>query len=446
MVPAPIDSLFGTDGIRGRVGEFPFDLVSLARIGCALGQVMAGTRVLIGRDTRQSGPEIEQAISAPLSARASVFSCGIIPTPGLSYIAGHGHFDYAIMITASHNPYTDNGIKILNSRGEKIPAAIEQQIQDIFFSLPDPQNQGKPGKPIREQDKQAYLDFLLKQATGLAGQKHLLVLDCANGATFQVAPQVFHKAGFKVHTIHAAPDGQNINRQCGSTFPDRLKARVIELGAELGIAFDGDGDRVIFVDHRGRLLEGDHTLYAITRYFLATDPHFNPVVVGTVVGNLGLEKALNRLGVTYTRAQVGDKYVYREMETHQAILGGEQSGHTIIKSRQRTGDGILTAIYFLKSLQYFGERAADIFANLTLFPQASRHIPVKEKRDIDHFPELQALIREFNQRHGENSRVLIRYSGTEPKIRIMIESENPVVVDQNLEKFEKLIKSTIGGE
>lgn len=444
MAPAPIDSLFGTDGIRGRVAEFPFDPVSLAQIGRALGQVMAGTRVLIGRDTRRSSPEIEKAIFAPLSAHAFVSSCGIIPTPGLSYITEYHHFDYGIMITASHNPYTDNGIKIINSRGEKISETLEQQIEKLFFHQPGVKSPSQPGEPLHDQDNRSYLEFLLKEAAGLVDPKPHLVLDCANGATYRVAPQVFRQAGFKVRTIHAAPDGQNINRQCGSTFPDRLKARVAGLGADLGIAFDGDGDRVVFVDHQGHLLEGDHTLYAITRYFLATDPHFNPVVVGTVVGNLGLEKALKKLGVTYIRAQVGDKYVYREMETQGAVLGGEQSGHTIIKSRQRTGDGILSAIYFLKSLQHFGERAADIFAELHLFPQASRHIRIKEKRDIDDFPEMQALIREFNDRHGENSRVLVRYSGTEPKIRIMIESENPVVVDRNLEKFERLIKSTIG--
>ncbi len=437
-------SLFGTDGIRSQVGDFPLDKDSIIKLGNALGGLLEGKKIVIGRDTRQSGQEIEQLIASGIGNRAEVYLCGVIPTPAISYITDHSHFDYGIMITASHNPYTDNGIKIFNTQGEKISRHQEQHLEDLFFSINKPHPQNPILKPINSKDREIYKDYLIKQASGLEGKKFKLVLDCANGATYQAAPEVFQAAGFEIQAIHTNPDGQNINQHSGSTNPQRLKQHVIASRADLGIAFDGDGDRAIFVDRIGNILDGDHSLYAIARYLLDTNPGFNKIVVGTVVGNLGLERILAGMGVQYLRAQVRDKHVYQEMKKHGAILGGEQSGHTILKTLQRTGDGILTAIYFLKALFYLDLKPEDIFKQLIRYPQVTRNIEIRRKKDLHTWKELNEMIAEFNNKYGLSSRVLVRYSGTEPKIRIMLESEHDSIIGKNLEKFENLIQSTIG--
>jgi phosphoglucosamine mutase len=359
------------------------------------------------------------------------------------------------MITASHNPWTDNGIKIFRSNGEKISEILEQQLEETFFSIKRTST-FKPKAAAYGSDygndsefKTIYRNFLLKVAAGLNPEtvkKFKIVLDCANGATFEEAPLVFKQAGFDTHVINNRPDGKNINLDCGSTMPEHLKKTMKEQQADLGISFDGDGDRVIMVDNKGNILDGDHILYLISKYLPESefDDNFNKVVVGTVMGNLGLEKALNQMGVKYIRTQVGDKHVYREMKQQQSILGGEQSGHIILRSLQKTGDGILTALYFLKALFYFGLTPTDLFHWLHLYPQFVKNIKIREKRELGQWDELNQMIKEFNTHHGENSRILIRYSGTEPKIRVMIESEEEAVIQKNIGKFEHLIKSTIG--
>ncbi len=249
-----------------------------------------------------------------------------------------------------------------------------------------------------------------------------------------------------VTVIHAQPDGLNINRGSGSTDPEKLKEVVAAERADIGIAFDGDGDRVLFVDGSGHLLDGDHTLFLLASYFLETRTDFqhNRVVVGTVMGNLGFEKALQRLGVEFVRTGVGDKYVWREMQQRDAILGGEQSGHIILRRFQTTGDGILTALYFLKALAYLGMSPMEVAGQFNLFPQVLRNIEVREKRDLNGWDRLREITDRFNAAHGDNSRLLIRYSGTEPLLRVMIESEHPAVIEENMNKFEQLIRSTIG--
>jgi phosphoglucosamine mutase len=356
------------------------------------------------------------------------------------------------MITASHNPYTDNGIKIFGSDGEKVPGKMEIQIEDIFFrsqdSLLSIVSQKPPVKVTSPETKEMYRQFLSSHASsGIKGTPLKIVFDCANGATYEMAPLIFREAGLEPVVIHAEPDGKNINRECGSTHIEPLKETVINQTADLGIAFDGDGDRVLFVDPGGRLLDGDYTLYLLAQYFLHTRTHkdFNKIVVGTVMGNLGLEKSLEQLGITYLRTPVGDKYVYREMKRHQSILGGEPSGHTILRSFQKTGDGILTALYFLKALAYLGIKPVELFEQLQLYPQVTKNIKIREKKDLDQWDQLNETIAAFNTRYGDNSRLLVRYSGTEPKIRLMMESEHPAIIDENIGKFEHLIKSTIGG-
>jgi phosphoglucosamine mutase len=445
--------LFGTDGIRQQVGRFPLDDDSIAKLGRAIGTLTQGSKIIISRDTRESGQHIEELIAAGISTvsnQCHITRAGVIPTPGLSFITRHNDFDYGIMITASHNPYTDNGIKIFGSDGEKVPGKMEIQIEDIFFRLQDScssVSQQPQNKDISTETKEIYRHFLSTHAS--SGIKEIplkIIIDCAHGAAYELAPLIFREAGLEPVVIHAEPDGKNINRECGSTHLEPLKKTMISQNADLGIAFDGDGDRVLFVDSSGRLIDGDYTLFMLSQYFLRTRIHkdFNKIVVGTVMGNLGLEKSLEKLGITYIRTQVGDKYVYREMKYHHSILGGEQSGHTILRSFQRTGDGILTALYFLKAMAYLAIKPGELFDQLFLYPQQTKNIKIREKKDLDQWNQLNEMIAAFNTRYGDNSRLLVRYSGTEVKIRLMIESEHQTIIDENIGKFEHLIKSTIG--
>lgn len=445
--------LFGTDGIRQQVGRFPLDDDSIAKLGRAIGTLIPGSKIIIGRDTREYGQHIEELIAAGISAvsnQCDITRAGVIPTPGLSFITQHNDFDYGIMITASHNPYTDNGIKIFGSDGEKVPGNMEIQIEDIFFRLQDSWSSVSQQPRIKDtspETKEIYRHFLSTHASsGIKETPLKISIDCAHGAVYELAPLIFREAGLEPVVIHAEPDGKNINRECGSTYLEPLKKIVISQNADLGIAFDGDGDRVLFVDSSGRLLDGDYTLFMLSQYFLHTRTHkdFNKIVVGTVMGNLGLEKSLEKLGITYIRTQVGDKYVYREMKYHHSILGGEQSGHTILRSFQRTGDGILTALYFLKAMAYLGIKPGELFEQLFLYPQETKNINIREKKDLDQWDQLNEMIAAFNTRYGDNSRLLVRYSGTEPKIRLMMESEHQTIIDENIGKFEHLIKSTIG--
>jgi phosphoglucosamine mutase len=442
--------LFGTDGIRSTFGQYPLDRVSVLKLGNAVGRVLRGSKILIGRDTRQSSETIMRLLSSGISgmsAKMVTYDCGIIPTPGLSFITDHDDFDFGIMITASHNPWTDNGIKIFQGDGEKIPTALERKLEDVFFNIGEPVEVDGALAPMDNGARAIYRDFLSNVAAQLEHTRRKefkIVLDCANGAAFEEAPEIFKQAGFAPLVINNTPDGKNINRGCGSTDMNMLKRRVKEEPADLGIAFDGDGDRVIMVDPEGNTLDGDHILYLIAHYFLETNHDFNKIVVGTVLGNLGLEKALNKMGMRYTRTQVGDKYVYEEMKKLRSILGGEQSGHTILRAFQRTGDGILAALFFLKALFHFELAPGEVFQKLHLYPQETKNISIREKRDLEQWDELNGMIREFDARHGMNSRVLIRYSGTENLVRVMLESADYAVIHEHMEKFVHFIKSTIG--
>ncbi|HLP60204.1 MAG TPA: hypothetical protein VK186_15300 [Candidatus Deferrimicrobium sp.] len=450
MSNAKSNHLFGTDGIRGTFGEYPLDRISILKLGNAVGRVLPGLKIIIGRDTRQSSETIMRLLSSGISAMSAKiisYDCGVIPTPGLSFITDHDDFDFGIMITASHNPWSDNGIKIFQSNGEKIPLVLERKLEEVFANIQEPMEVEGALAPICTLSRGIYRNFLIDVAAQLENtniKEFKIVLDCANGAVFEEAPAIFKQAGFSPRVINNIPNGKNINRGCGSTDIDMLKRQVKEDRADLGIAFDGDGDRVIMVEPGGNILDGDHILYLIAQYFLETNHDFNKIVVGTVQGNLGLEKALNKIGIQYTRTQVGDKYVYEEMKKQQSILGGEQSGHTILSSFQRTGDGILAALFFLKALFHFQLTPGEVFQKLHLYPQTTRNIPIREKPDLKQWDELNGMIREFEKRHGLNSRVLIRYSGTEPLIRVMLESEEQSVIHEYMEKFVHFITSTIG--
>lgn len=442
--------LFGTDGIRSRFGEFPFDQHALISLGSILANFWQGKKILMGRDTRESGRYIESTIAAGMADQAEVYSCGVIPTPGLSYLLGHSDFDCGLMITASHNPFHDNGIKIFQANGEKISRELESRIEDAFYSRygnEKPEREQSKEDPIHDLPRvhtQEYRQFLLDQSVDLDTLKLKCVLDCAHGATYGIAPLVFRETGLDMTAINTHPDGRNINDSCGSTDLGKLKTRLVSDKADLGIAFDGDGDRVIFLDNQGFELDGDYALVMISDLLLNTNPDFNKTVVGTIMSNLGLERALKQRGIELVRTGVGDRLVYEKMKKRNAVLGGEQSGHIILMDFQKTGDGILTALLFLRALMILNMKIGDVRRLIVPQAQVTENIPIKKKRELRNWDELNRLIDGFYHRYGDNSRLVIRYSGTEPLIRVMMESQHEQIINENLNKFVDLIKSNIG--
>ena len=435
-------NLFGTDGIRGMAGKFPLDEVTLIKLGQVIGSLAANPRIAIGRDTRESGVAIEDHLARGLAKKAQIYSSGVIPTPGLAYLTRKLGFHFGIMISASHNPYRDNGIKIFNRRGEKISASLENKISAEL----DTTKKTAPGRPVINSIDQypGYMDFLLANGWNLTPGKTRIVLDCANGAASLIAPALFRRLGLNPLVSYAHADGRNINTGCGSTCPQTLKNLVVREKAGLGIAFDGDADRVIFADHEGQILTGDHTLYVMAQYLLCSEPLFNSQVVGTVMANLGLEKALVAKGIEFLRTDVGDHHVYRQMKKKGAILGGEPSGHIILKHLQTTGDGLLAALFFLKALDYFKWNSSDVCHQLCLFPQQIINIPVRCKKNLGRWKTLTQAKKEFQKRYGSQARLLIRYSGTEPMIRIMMEAQDVGVIENKLPFFASLIQNEIG--
>jgi phosphoglucosamine mutase len=444
-------NLFGTDGIRSAAGAYPLDEPSLVRLGAAIASLLPRARVLIARDTRESGPVIEAQLAHGLGrGGARVFSAGVLPTPGLAFLARELGYDLGIMVSASHNPFGDNGIKIFDRRGEKIPARLEQRISEGV--RPGRRLPRAAPRSVAAVSADAYGDFLARSGKDLSAPASEaprrrgaeLAVDCANGAAYRAAPLLFARLGVDAAVAHARPNGRNINAGCGSTFPTALQGLVEASRAGLGLALDGDGDRAIFADARGRILDGDHALFLIARHLRRTEPRFNRVVVGTVMSNLGLERALGRLGIGFRRAAVGDKHVQRLMKRCGAILGGEPSGHVILRHRQTTGDGLLTALSFMQALRYFGCDAAAVFDELPLFPQETLSIRVRRRKDLRGWKALQEAASRFSSRHGRNARLLVRYSGTEAKIRIMIEARDRETISAHLPIFQSLVQNEIG--
>ena len=449
-------NLFGTDGIRAGSGAYPLDDPSLVRLGAVIGSLSPSPRILIARDTRESGPTIEAQLCRGLGRGARVFSAGVLPTPGLAFLTRELGFDFGIMVSASHNPFSDNGIKLFNRGGEKISARLENTISAGFYAMT--RTPARRPRPAAALAAGAYADFLLGEgqdlaaAAGTSAGATRLAVDCANGAASRLAPALFKRLGLDVIAAHARPDGRNINSGCGSTHPAALQKLVEKklAGPEsprhggLGMAFDGDADRVIFCDAAGNILEGDHALFLIACFLRQTEPRFNRVVVGTVMGNLGLERALKKAGIVFLRAAVGDKHVYRLMKRSGAILGGEPSGHVILRHRQTSGDGLLTSLYVLKALRHFGLDAAALRDQLALFPQRTLNLRVRRKPDLRRWPAFRQAADRFACRYGRRARLLARYSGTEPKIRIMIEARDLETIELNLPIFQSLVENEIG--
>ncbi len=436
------NNLFGTDGIRCAAGVYPLDETSLLKLGAVIASLVPGPKVLIARDTRESGPDIEAQLTRGLGRRARVFSSGVLPTPGLAFLIHKLDMDLGIMVSASHNPFTDNGIKIFNHRGEKISSRLENMISEEFRNARrTPSGQPRPASRL---DTGIYGEFLRQEGSDLATSRLKIAVDCANGASAAIAPVLFDRLQLAATVAHAEPDGRNINSACGSTFPPALRRLVSQSRPDLGLALDGDADRVIFADASGRILEGDHTLFLLARYLHKTEPRFNRKVIGTVMGNLGLERALNKMGIEFIRAGVGDKHVYRLMKKCGAILGGEPSGHIILRHRQTTGDGLLAALYFMKALRYFGCDAAAVFDQLQLFPQETLNIRIRHRKDLRNWEAFQRAAAQFVGKHGRRARLLARYSGTEPKLRIMIEARDAGIIQKNLPIFQSIVENEIG--
>jgi phosphoglucosamine mutase len=446
--------LFGTDGIRGIPGEYPLDDATLDRVGLALGNYLGSAgrahgespSVLIGRDTRESGPHIAERIARGLAAGgASPVSAGVLTTPGVAWLVNREGFAAGVVISASHNPYHDNGVKLISSTGMKFPDAIETALEQFVLSSRDAVS---AAKTLRLHDNEKidddYLEGLaqaLLPGAKLAGMK--IVLDCANGAASNLAPRLFRSLGADVIAMNYAPDGKNINANCGSLHPEGMQKRVVQSGAALGVAFDGDADRAIFSSATGKLVDGDGVLLVAARYLKSAGSLKGNVVVGTTMANLGLERALEDSGLRLARTAVGDRYVLEEMQRIGANFGGEQSGHILFLDDATTGDGMLTALKLASIISIAGP-LDSLVADLKIFPQKIVNVRVRSKPPLDSLPEVARLLREAEQALGNSGRVVLRYSGTEPLARVMVEAERDEDVRRWTESLAGALRSAIG--
>lgn len=439
---------FGTDGIRGKVGPWPINPEFALKLGWAVGKVLAsagGAKVLIGKDTRISGYMFESALEAGLSAAGvDIHLLGPMPTPAIAYLTRTLRAQAGIVISASHNSFEDNGIKFFSEQGVKLPDeieyAIEAQLEKSLETVPS----SELGKAVRIDDAPGrYIEFCkstFPSHLSLKGMK--IVLDCANGASYHVAPSVFDELNAEVITLNADPDGFNINLACGSTHPEKLRKAVLEERANLGIALDGDGDRVIMIDEKGELVDGDQLLYIIAKNLQKTK-RLRGGVVGTLMSNLGLEQALKNLGIPFVRAKVGDRYVMSELQRLDWQLGGESSGHIVFLGVTTTGDGIISALQVLSAMQQTGKSLHQLKKELTMYPQTMINVRV-EKSDMNFasFPSIADALAHAEEQLADKGRVLLRASGTEPLIRVMVEGEDKAQVKRVAESLANVVKTT----
>ena len=444
--------LFGTDGIRGIAGQPPLDPRTIYAIGVALarslGRAGISPKVLLGMDTRESSEWIAGTITAGLTAGgATVESAGVITTPAIAFLAREHRFAAGVVISASHNPWEDNGIKLFGPDGYKLPDATEMRIEEeIFRALEEteavPAEEQAPA--VNEADRAEYVRFLLAAVPGLTLENRKIVIDCANGAASSVAPQLFSDLQGEVVITHASPTGRNINDYCGALHPDVVAGEVVQQKASLGVTFDGDADRCLFADEHGRVVNGDAVLLLAARDLQARGLLAKSTVVATTMSNMGLEAALKRSGITMLRAAVGDKYVLEKMTETGAALGGEQSGHIIFSGRSTTGDGLLTALLVLDIMHRAGKSLAELIEDLKVFPQVIVNVKVRERRPLDSIPTVAAAIRAAEEELAESGRVVIRYSGTEALARVMIEAESETAMRVHAETIAGAIRAEIG--
>jgi phosphoglucosamine mutase len=449
--------LFGTDGIRGVAGQFPLDPITIHAVGLALAHHLGDSpRVLIGQDTRESSDWIAAALTAGLvAAGATVESAGVIPTPAVAYLARVHNFAAGVVISASHNPWVDNGVKLFGPDGYKLPDSTELAIEaEIFRRLASSTLSSRSAAEgsasvlvppqVNESDRAEYIRSLLAAVPGLSLDGQRIVIDCANGAASAIAPQLFAQLAGEVILTHASPNGRNINQNCGALYPGTLAAEVVQHHAAMGITFDGDADRTMFADARGNVVNGDAVLLLAARDLAARGMLPNSTVVATTMSNMGLEAALKRSGIRMLRAPVGDKYVLEQMLATGAALGGEQSGHILFTGRSTTGDGLLTALLLLDIIHRSGKTLAQLTADLKTFPQIIVNVRVREKRPLDQIPMVAAAIAAAELALADSGRVVIRYSGTEALARVMIEAESDALMHLHANAIADAIRAELG--
>jgi phosphoglucosamine mutase len=435
---------FGTDGIRGRVGEYPVTAEFMLKLGWAAGRVLGSrrnTRVIIGKDTRISGYMFESALEAGLSAAGvDILLLGPMPTPAVAYLTRTLHACAGIVISASHNPYADNGIKFFSGEGAKLPDDVEIAIEVEIDKPMTTVESNRLGKAKRVQDAEGrYIEFCKSSIPlSLSPRGLKVVVDCAHGATYNVAPSVFEELGADVVALGVEPDGLNINQDCGSTHPQRLQKTVLEHQADVGIALDGDGDRVIMVDHRGELVDGDELLYIIAVSRLQGGA-LSGGVVGTLMSNLGLEHALLSHNIAFERANVGDRYVLERLHQTSSLIGGESSGHIICLDRTTTGDGIVSALQVLAAMVKSGKSLYELKTGMKKYPQRMINVPVSGKVDLEKAAAIQEAVKSAEQRMAGRGRVLLRSSGTEPVVRVMVEGEDERQVHKEAEHLASVV-------
>jgi phosphoglucosamine mutase len=450
--------LFGTDGIRGVAGEFPLSLESTYLIGRAVGHDLTRSnpqaRVVIGQDTRESSAWIADRVALGLSSSGcEVDSAGVITTPGVAYLARSRNYAAGIVISASHNPWTDNGIKVFSGDGYKLPDSHELAIEAEIFSLlqdvePNPLQRPAPppSLPGDPRLREAYARWLAASVTADLGKLRVLV-DCAHGAAIAIAADLFHSLGVSAQILNACPDGRNINEDCGALHPETVAKSVAEQEGkfDLGVTFDGDADRALFCDAAGRVVNGDGVMLLVARDMKAHGMLNGGIVVGTTMSNMGLEVALRGSGIRLLRANVGDKYVLEEMQRREAILGGEQSGHIIFRDGEATtGDGLLTALRVMETMARTGCPLAELVSDLKVFPQTIQNVRVREKVPFDQTPGVQQAIAAAEQELNGNGRIVVRYSGTEPLARVMVEAEEESKMKRLAGAIAESIQKTLG--
>jgi len=456
--------LFGTDGIRGIAGQSPLDPATIHAVGLALAHHLGNSpRVLIGQDTRESSDWIAATLTAGLTAGgATVESAGVITTPAVAFLARAHSFAAGIVISASHNPWQDNGIKLFGPDGYKLPDATEIAIEAEIFrhldlsSRSEEEGSASASAPptdnvppsVNEADRAEYIRFLLDAVPGLSLDGRRIVVDCANGAASAIAPQLFAElnahGGGEVILTHSSPDGRNINEKCGALHPEIVAKEVVAQKASMGITFDGDADRALFADENGKVVNGDAVLLLAARDLATRDLLTNATVVATTMSNMGLEAALKRSQIKMLRAPVGDKYVLEQMLATGAALGGEQSGHIIFSGRSTTGDGILTALLLLDIVHRSGQTLAQLTADLKTFPQVIVNVHVREKLPLADIPSVAAAIAAAESELADSGRVVIRYSGTETLARVMIEAESEPLMRHHANAIADAIRTELG--
>lgn len=439
---------FGTDGIRGKVGDYPITADFLLKLGWATGKVFAAEGkgfVIVGKDTRISGYMFESALEAGLaSAGVDTHLLGPMPTPGIAYLTRTLRAHAGIVISASHNPYYDNGIKFFSVHGTKLPDDLELKIEQYIDSPMTTVESASLGKAKRLSDAAGrYIEFCKSTIPTTFDLSNMrLVVDCAHGSAYHIAPHVFSEVGAEVVTIGAEPNGLNINDDCGATQPQRLSEAVLEYRADLGVALDGDGDRVIMVDHKGEIVDGDELIYIIAKSRKNTGNLSGPVV-GTLMTNLGLEHALSEIDVKLLRAKVGDRFVMEMLQKHNGIIGGENSGHIICLDRTTTGDGIVSALQVLAEMYQSGSSLFDLKSGMKKYPQVLMNLKTEKKVNPETLPEVQKLKQDVEKKLGNDGRVLLRASGTEPLIRVMVEGVDGDKVRNFAQELTEGIKSSL---